>query len=40
MPAVAGRSLDIGGPDVLTYGEMLARIAELMLVSRPTLSSG
>jgi uncharacterized protein YbjT (DUF2867 family) len=34
------RSLDIGGPDVLTYGEMLRRIAELMLVNRPTLSLG
>jgi uncharacterized protein YbjT (DUF2867 family) len=36
-PAVAGRSLDIAGPDVLTYGEMIARIAELMLVNRPAL---
>jgi uncharacterized protein YbjT (DUF2867 family) len=31
------RSLDIGGPDVLTYGEMLSGIAELMLVNRPTV---
>jgi uncharacterized protein YbjT (DUF2867 family) len=31
------RCLDIGGPDVLTYGAMLERIAELMLVNRPTL---
>ena len=29
-PRSAGRSLDIGGPDVLTYGEMISRIAELM----------
>ncbi len=32
------RSLDIGGPDVLTYGEMLSSIAELMLVSRPSIT--
>jgi nucleoside-diphosphate-sugar epimerase len=38
--AVAGRSLDVGGPDVLTYGEMIARIAELMLVNRPSLGLG
>lgn len=31
------RSLDIGGPDVLTYGEMLTRIADLMLVRRPAV---
>jgi len=37
-PAAAGRSLDIAGPDVLTYGEMIERIADLMLVRRPTLS--
>ena len=28
----AGRALDVGGPDVLTYGEMIERIAELMLL--------
>ncbi len=38
--AVAGRSLDVGGPDVLTYGEMIARIADLMLVTRPSLGFG
>jgi uncharacterized protein YbjT (DUF2867 family) len=36
-PAVGGRSLDIGGPDVLSYGEMIERIAELMLVNRPAV---
>jgi uncharacterized protein YbjT (DUF2867 family) len=36
-PAVAGRTLEVGGPDVLTYGEMLERIAELMLLGRPTI---
>ena len=34
---VAGRSLDVGGAEVLTYAEMIARIAELMLVRRPSL---
>jgi uncharacterized protein YbjT (DUF2867 family) len=37
-PAAAGRSLDIAGPDILTYGEMIRRIADLMLVGRSTLS--
>jgi uncharacterized protein YbjT (DUF2867 family) len=31
----AGRSLDIAGPDELSYGEMVERIADLMLVGRP-----
>src|SRR4051794_15283884 len=30
----AGRSLDIAGPDVLSYGEMIERIADLMGVGR------
>ncbi|HSZ13138.1 MAG TPA: NAD(P)H-binding protein [Solirubrobacteraceae bacterium] len=34
------RSLDVGGPEVLAYGEMLERIAELMLVNRPALNLG
>lgn len=37
VPAAAGRSLDIAGPDVLTYGEMVERIADAMLVGRPRL---
>src|SRR5208283_1347692 len=37
---VSGRSLDVGGPDVLTYEEMIARIAEAMLVARPSLGFG
>lgn len=32
---VAGRSLDLGGPEALSYGEMVERIAALMLLSRP-----
>ncbi len=35
--AVRGRSLDIGGPEVLSFGEMVQRIADLMLVARPVL---
>jgi uncharacterized protein YbjT (DUF2867 family) len=37
---VGGRSLDVGGRDVLSYGAMIERIAELMLVSRPALRFG
>jgi uncharacterized protein YbjT (DUF2867 family) len=32
--AAAGRSLDIAGPDVLTYGQMIERIAESIGVGR------
>jgi uncharacterized protein YbjT (DUF2867 family) len=35
---ISGRAMDIGGPDVLTYGQMLSSIADLMLVSRPTVT--
>lgn len=38
--AAAGRSLDIAGPDVLTYGEMVTRIADALLVGRPPLRLG
>jgi uncharacterized protein YbjT (DUF2867 family) len=34
VPASAGRSLDVGGPDVLSYGEMIEQIAEEMGVGR------
>jgi uncharacterized protein YbjT (DUF2867 family) len=33
-------SLDIGGPDVLSYGEMIERIRDLMLVGRPKVRLG
>jgi uncharacterized protein YbjT (DUF2867 family) len=33
-PAAAGRSLDIAGPDVVTYGQMIERIADSMGVGR------
>lgn len=35
---VCGQSLDIGGPEVVSYGELIDRIADHMLVSRPTLA--
>jgi uncharacterized protein YbjT (DUF2867 family) len=38
-PAV-GHALEVGGPRALTYQEMIARIAELMLVHRPVLGLG
>jgi uncharacterized protein YbjT (DUF2867 family) len=34
VPGAAGRSLDIAGPDVMTYTEMIERIAEAMGVGR------
>ena len=34
---VAGEVLDIGGPDVVSYGELIDRIADLMLVDRPAV---
>jgi uncharacterized protein YbjT (DUF2867 family) len=39
-PAAAGRSLDIAGPDVVTYGEMIERIAESMGVGRVPVGLG
>jgi uncharacterized protein YbjT (DUF2867 family) len=38
--APAGRSLDIAGPDVVTYGQMIERIAESMGVGRVPLGLG
>ena len=40
VPRAAGRSLDIAGPDVITYGAMVGRIAELMGVGRASLALG
>jgi uncharacterized protein YbjT (DUF2867 family) len=34
VPAAAGRSLDVAGPDALSYGEMIERIADAMGVGR------
>jgi uncharacterized protein YbjT (DUF2867 family) len=35
---VCGQSLDIGGRDTVTYGELINRIEDHMLVARPTIS--
>lgn len=40
VPAACGRALDVVGPDVLSYGEMMERIAELMGVGRTSLAIG
>ena len=40
VTSVAGQSLDVGGPDILSYGEMIERIAELMLLARPAVGLG
>jgi uncharacterized protein YbjT (DUF2867 family) len=40
LQSVGGRTLDIGGPETLTYGELLQRIAELLLLPRPTVGLG
>jgi uncharacterized protein YbjT (DUF2867 family) len=39
-PAVAGHSLDIGGPQTLTYEHIVRRIADLMIVGRPAIRLG
>jgi uncharacterized protein YbjT (DUF2867 family) len=36
-PRAAGRSLDLAGPEAMTYGELVERIRDLMLVGRPAL---
>jgi len=40
VPDAAGRSLDIAGPDVVTYAEMIERIADAMGVGRVPLGLG
>jgi uncharacterized protein YbjT (DUF2867 family) len=40
VTAAAGRSLDVAGPDVLSYAQMLDEIAELMGVGRMPLGFG
>jgi uncharacterized protein YbjT (DUF2867 family) len=37
---VTDRQLDVGGPETLTYGELISRVAELMMVNRPALPLG
>jgi uncharacterized protein YbjT (DUF2867 family) len=38
--ALAGRSWDIGGPEAMTYQELIERIAHVMLVDRPAIRLG
>jgi uncharacterized protein YbjT (DUF2867 family) len=40
VPEAAGRSLDAAGPDLMTYGSMIERIAESMGVGRLPLGFG
>ncbi len=40
VAAVGGRALDVAGPDTLSYGEMIQRIADLMLIGRPAVGLG
>jgi uncharacterized protein YbjT (DUF2867 family) len=35
---LAGRSLDLVGPEVVTYGELIERIRDQLLLTRPTLN--
>jgi uncharacterized protein YbjT (DUF2867 family) len=37
---LSGRSWDIGGPDVMTYAAMIDRIADALMVRRPSLGLG
>ena len=37
---ICGQSLDAGGPDVVSYGELIDRIRDHMLLSRPTIGLG
>jgi uncharacterized protein YbjT (DUF2867 family) len=39
-PRAAGMVLDAAGPDVVTYGRLITRIADAMLVGRPTIATG
>jgi uncharacterized protein YbjT (DUF2867 family) len=36
--AVCGQSLDIAGPDTVSYGELIQRITDHMLIARPTIT--
>jgi uncharacterized protein YbjT (DUF2867 family) len=38
-PGAAGMVLDAAGPDVVSYGRLITRIADAMLVARPTVST-
>ncbi|MBE2318767.1 NAD(P)H-binding protein [Solirubrobacter sp. CPCC 204708] len=36
----AGRAWDVGGPDAMSYADMLRRIADVMMIDRPAVSLG
>lgn len=38
--SVAGRALDLAGPEALTYEEIVERIADLLMLSRPSVGLG
>jgi uncharacterized protein YbjT (DUF2867 family) len=38
--ALAGRSWDLGGPEAMTYAELIGRIADAMLLERPAIGLG
>jgi uncharacterized protein YbjT (DUF2867 family) len=40
VPVVAGRTLDVGGPQAVTYEQLLLRIADLLLLPRPAVGVG
>jgi uncharacterized protein YbjT (DUF2867 family) len=37
---VAGQTLDVGGPEEITYRELIERIRDLLLLGRPTIGLG
>lgn len=39
-PRHAGRAWDVGGPDVMSYAELLRRIADVMMIDRPSVPLG
>ncbi len=39
-PAAGGRSLDVAGPDVVSYGELIEQIRDHMLLARPLVRLG
>ena len=39
-PKHAGRAWDVGGPDTMSYQDMLRRIADVMMIDRPSVSLG
>jgi uncharacterized protein YbjT (DUF2867 family) len=40
LPAAGGRTLDLGGPEAVTYEQLLLRIADLLLLPRPAVGVG